>query len=180
MAPPSSLKLAFGGLAAAVAGAALTIAIIAPADAPTSGQTSAATEPAIVQTELPGLEPASGEPELASITTARPGSGEVLHAAGPFDQRIALRNLAFDGVIVSGEVLVTSDVSELLELQVLAGFYDQQGTLLGTERFVHHAAGSGHTHAGSSEPEIFAIAVPEAFAGKAVSAAVGVPVLVNE
>ncbi|MUK02198.1 hypothetical protein GM708_09845 [Vibrio cholerae] len=145
---------------------------------------SDATEPAqaptaTVQTVFPDLAAPDGEPELESITTASPAPGEILHAAGPFDQRLVLEDLAFDGSTVSGEVLVTSDISSLLALQVLAGFYDKEGTLLGTGRFDHHP-GSEHTHGGPSEPEAFEITVPAEFADQAVSAAVGVPVLVNE
>ncbi|MBC7441019.1 MAG: hypothetical protein H7311_00585, partial [Ramlibacter sp.] len=91
-----------------------------------------------------------------------------------------LEGLAFDGAAVTGAVLVTSDVSDVLELQVLAGFYDAQGTLLGTDRFVHHLVEDG-THVGTPEErETFRIEVPAALAAQAVSVALGVPVLVNE
>jgi hypothetical protein len=89
--------------------------------------------------------------------------------------------LAFEGQAATGTVRVTSDVSDLLELQVLAGFYDDRGNLLGTARFVHHLGTEGHEHAGPSEEgEAFTIPVPAGLGPQAVSAAVGVPVLVNE
>jgi hypothetical protein len=92
-----------------------------------------------------------------------------------------LENLTFEGTAATGAVRITSDVSDLLELQVLAGFYDDQGTLLGTARFVHHLGSEGHNHAGPPEErEEFSIPVPADFQARAVSASVGVPVLVNE
>ena len=153
---------------------------VAQATATAQPTEETAAEPtAVVRTAFPDLEAPEGEPELESIADARPAPGEVVQAEGPFDQRIVLEDLVFDGTGVSGEVVVTSDISELLALQVLAGFYDEQGNLLGTDRF-DHEPDAGHTHGGPSEPEEFAIMVPPEFADRAVSAAVGVPVLVNE
>ena len=76
---------------------------------------------------------------------------------------------------------VTSDVSDLLDLQVLAGFYDHDGALLGTGRFVHHLEQGHDDQAGTPvEQQAFRIDVPADLRGRAVSAAVTVPVLVNE
>ena len=113
---------------------------------------------------------------------AHPQPGQAVRAAGPFDNRFEIDGLAFDGQKVTGSVRITSDVSDLLELVVVAGFYDAAGTLLGTARFEHHAEGdAGHGHVGPpSETEEFSITVPADATGKAVSVAVGVPVLVNE
>jgi hypothetical protein len=100
---------------------------------------------------------------------------------GPFDDRFVVEGLAFDGQAATGAVRITSDVSELLELQVLAGFYDDGGNFLGTARFVHHLGSDGHEHAGpSDEGEVFTIPVPDELKSRAASAAVGIPVLVNE
>lgn len=89
--------------------------------------------------------------------------------------------MSFDGQRVVGALEVTSDVSDLLELQVLAGFYDASGTLIGRGRFTHHLDEETHHDDGPpSEHESFTIAVPMRLRGQAVSAAVGVPVLVNE
>ncbi len=80
-----------------------------------------------------------------------------------------------------GTVTVTNDVSDLLELQVLAGFYDEKGALLVTDRIIRDMRSEGQNHPRSAEErEEFIIRVPPEFQGKAVSAAVGVPVLVNE
>jgi hypothetical protein len=133
------------------------------------------------RTSFPGLAVAKGEPELASIKAAHPRSGQILQARGPFDDRFVLESPTFDGFAVSGAVRVTSDVSDILELQVLAGFYDKRGNLLGTNRFVHHLGADSHTHAGvPQERTKFDIPVPTALAHRAVSVTIGVPVLVNE
>ena len=135
----------------------------------------------VPQSSFPGLAAPSGEPELDGIVQAKPRPGEIVQVLGPFDERFELEGLAFDGTTVRGAVRVTSDVSEVLELQVLAGFYNDQGTLLGTNRFVHHLADDGDSHTGSPEErEDFAIEVPAELASQAVSVALGVPVLVNE
>ena len=136
---------------------------------------------AAAKTSFPGLDAADGEPDLPGLHTTRPARGQVLPVPGPFDDRLVLENLAFDGTAATGAVRVTSDVSDLLELQVLAGFYDDQGALLGTASFVHHLGSEGHNHAGPPEErEEFSIPVPAGFQARAVSASVGVPVLVNE
>jgi hypothetical protein len=132
------------------------------------------------QATFAGLEPASGNPELASLNDARPGAGQIVQAAGPFDDRFVLEDLAFDGVTASGVVRVTSDVSDVLDLEVLAGFYDDQGVLLGTERFVHHLVEDGSHTGPPEETQVFSVAVPGSLVGRAVAAAVGIPVLVNE
>jgi hypothetical protein len=136
---------------------------------------------ATVQTTLPGLLPASGEPELPALEGTKPLQGRAVQVKGPFDDRFVLEQLVFTPAGASGTIRITSDVSDLLELQILAGFYDEQGKLLGTGRYVHHAEEDGHSHSGPpSETEKFSIPVPENLRDKAVSAAVGVPVLVNE
>ncbi|GAA2202661.1 hypothetical protein [Sinomonas flava] len=164
-------------LAPALAVAALLAGCAAPAPSET-----ATPQPASVQTQLPGLTAPSGEPDLPSLADAHPQPGQAVRAAGPFDNRFEIDGLAFDGQKVTGSVRITSDVSDLLELVVVAGFYDAAGTLLGTARFEHHAEGdAGHGHVGPpSETEEFSITVPADATGKAVSVAVGVPVLVNE
>ena len=81
---------------------------------------------------------------------------------------------------MDGVLRVTSDVSDLLELQVLVAYYDRAGHLLGVRRSTHHAT-EGHDHTGPpSEVERFAVTAPPRFRDDVRSAAVGVPVLVNE
>jgi len=138
---------------------------------------------AAARTSFPDLAPASGEPALPSLSTVEPAPGKVVQAEGPFDDRFRLAGLRFDGSEVTGKATITSDVSEILEFEALAGFYDEDGQLRGTGRYVYHLeADHGHEEdAGTpDETQDFTIAVPADLEGVAVSAAVGVPVLVNE
>lgn len=150
-----------------------------------SSQQSSDSVPArqAARTSLPGLTPATGDPMLPSLRSLRPAPHTVAQAAGPFDDRLQLRGLSFDGKQVRGSARVISDVSELLALEVLAGFYDSRGRLLGTARYIHDpekVSPDDHNGTSPAETERFAITVPEQLRGTAVSAAVGVPVLVNE
>ncbi|MBM7519706.1 hypothetical protein [Nocardioides nitrophenolicus] len=146
-----------------------------------SSEPSTAPSPVMV-TSFPDLPAPTGEPDLPGITSAAPAtSGTVGHIPGPFDDRFRLGELSFDGHQVTGSLDITSDVSDLLELQVLAGFYDASGALIGRARFTHHLDEETHHEDGPpSEYEAFRIVVPKRLRGQAVSAAVGVPVLVNE
>jgi hypothetical protein len=143
----------------------------------------AAAVPA-ARTSFAGLTHATGEPTLPSLQGLHPAPGTVAQATGPFDDRFSFRGLSFDGARVRGSATITSDVSDVLEFQAVAGFYDRTGRLLGTAQYVHHldeTSGHAHEEAGPpSETQRFAIAVPKQWRGVAVSAAVGVPVLVNE
>ena len=147
------------------------------------GGTGGSDPATAARTSFPDLVPATGEPPLPSLVTLRPPAGTVAQAAGPFDDRFRFGRLRFDGRTVRGTTTITSDVSDLLELEVLAGFYDADGTLLGTAREVYHLDESrpetGHEGV-PEEARTFAIAVPRQLRGEAVAAAVGVPVLVNE
>jgi hypothetical protein len=172
--------LLLAGLLAAALLAAAAFTLRTPAG-PSALATEATPMAAAARTTFPGLVPAAGEPDLPALHTVKPPKGQATQIAGPFDDRLVLENLAFNGSAATGAVRVTSDVSDVLELQVLAGFYDHNGALLGTARFVHHLGSESHNHAGPPEErETFSIAVPAKYLGKAVSAAVGVPVLVNE
>jgi hypothetical protein len=173
-------------LVAAAAGAAITW-IVGRQRADTAS-TSSAAGPAsersggpVVKTTLPGLVAPAGEPMLPSIRAAHPAAGEVVVAEGPFDDRFTLTRLRLDRTRIRGVLTVTSDVSELLDLQVLVGFYDRSGRLLGTNRYMH--SGGEHHEADSGTPSEavrFSVAVPRSQRDRVASAAVGVPVLVNE
>lgn len=173
------MKLLIGSALVAgalIAGVAAAVAVNA---APAEGRSANAS--VAVMTSFPGLSPATGEPTLPSLPALHPQPGALVQAHGPFDDRFTLADLAFDGSTVRGTVTITSDVSDLLELQVVAGFYAADGSLLGSGRFVRHASGDEAAHAGPpSEHEAFQVTVPSGLAQPAVSVAVGVPVLVNE
>ena len=135
------------------------------------------------RTSFPDLPPAADAPPLPSLTTLSPKPGTVVEASGPFDDRFHFSGLAFDGTTLSGSTEITSDVSEILELETLAGFYDRDGKLIGVARDIYHLDGDHADHEHEGKPELtraFSIRVPKDLAGRAVAAAVGVPVLVNE
>ncbi|MCA4133045.1 hypothetical protein [Arthrobacter sp. M4] len=184
---PASARPASAPAAAARTAAALAAVVLLAATGLLAGCSAAPVQPgdtatrASVRTQLPGLAAPSGEPDVPSLKDAHPQAGQAVRAAGPFDDRFQIDGLAFDGHQVKGTVRITSDVSDLLELQIVAGFYDAAGQLVGTARFEHHADDDGQQHAGPpEETQEFSIAVPSAAANTAVSAAVAVPVLVNE
>jgi len=173
----SRTSLVIGLLAVGAVTAVATFALVGTAGV---GPVGKALPAAAARTSFPGLAAARGEPELASIGAAHPRSGQILQARGPFDDRFVLEGPTFDGSAVSGAVRVTSDVSDVLELQVLAGFFDEQGNLIGTGRFVHHLGEGGAYTGPPEEREKFRIPLPAALAHRAVSVTIGVPVLVNE
>jgi hypothetical protein len=174
-----SIKAAVLSGAAVVAAAAIGAGTLSQAASPSASETPVPA--ATVQTSFPGLAAAQGEPDLPQLQIAHPQPGQAIQVNGPFDDRFVLENTAFTNTAATGTIRITSDVSDLLELQILAGFYDDKGALLGTGRFEHHAGQEAHNHEGPpSETEAFTIDVPAGLAGKAVSAALGVPVLVNE
>jgi hypothetical protein len=139
---------------------------------------------AAARTSFHGLVPASSEPRLPRLADLHPAPGQVVQARGPFDDRFVLGGLSLDSCGLHGGATITSDVSDVLEFEALAGFYDEHGALVGTGRFVYHldeSTPSAESHAGPpSERQDFTIEVPAEAQGRAVSAAVGVPVLVNE
>ena len=161
---------------ALVAGAGTACSDEAPGPQPVVDPSGAAV------TSFAGLEPATGDPVPAGLESARPALGTVARVSGPFDDRFALGVLRLRDGVVTGRLTVTSDVSELLELEVVAGFYDARGRFLGTSRWVHHLGESGeHGHTGPpEESETFRVVAPGRLRERVASAAVGVPVLVNE
>jgi hypothetical protein len=164
---------------AAFLGALVAVRVAAPAASSAQLPSSGAA-----RTSFSGLLPAAEEPTLPGLDLISPTPGSVVQAPGPFDDRFQLENLVLDADGVHGSALVTSDVSDVLEFEALAGFYDADGHLIGTGRFVHHLDEeriAPEQDAGPpNELEDFTIVIAPNIRGEVVSAAVGVPVLVNE
>lgn len=176
-----STVLLIVGLAVALFVAAWATVRMVKADLVAAPRATAVANAA--RTSLPGMAPASGEPILPSLTALHPKPGTLIQASGPFDERFTLSALSFDGKAAHATATITSDVSDLLEFGAVAGFYDASGALLGVGRFTHHLDESTVSHAPGVKPNeatAFTIDVPANLKGRAVSAAVGVPVLVNE
>ncbi len=167
---PRSPRVRAGLLAALLATGCLTLAGCAGDDAPTPPLTRTAA------TFAPGPT-AVAAPGVLAAPVPR---GTVGRAAGPFDDRFDLEGtrLAADGVHT--RLTVTSDVSDILALEVSAAFYDAAGQLLGTGRVVR---GEQHDETGAHVPdESLDLLVPAApaYAARVASAVLSVPVLVNE
>lgn len=184
-----TLALTLAGVVALGTGAGIAAATGVPSGRPAAGVPSSdpaaagSAAPALsaARTALPGYTPATAEPDLPGLRSAKPAPGTVAQVAGPFDDRFTLEGSAFDGTAVTTAVQVSSDVSDLLALQLLAGFYDASGALIGTARFDEdHAVGTAPETEPPSSRHPVRITVPAELAGRAVSAAVGVTVLVNE
>ena len=165
----------------AVAMAALTACTSAGATDDAGPTTTAVLDPA---TLVPSVSPAPGRLPAVQLDPV-PAPGTVLVEEGAFTDRLALRGLALQGgTRVVGRIANTSDVSELIVLEVQADFYDAAGRLLGSGTSAY--ADEEFTDTGATAVEVgpddtFAVEVSSrpALAG-AVSAVVTVPQLVNE
>lgn len=111
---------------------------------------------------------------------AAPAAGTVVRSSGPFDDRFVLADLRLREGAVTGALRVTTDVSDVLVLEVHAAFYDEAGTLLGTAAQVRQdEEGDGST--GPPDESLDVLVEPlKPWAGRVASARVWVPVLVNE
>lgn len=158
--------------------ALMALALAGATTACSDDESAAPTTLPTVQTSFTDLPTPSGDPQLDGLSTAHPAAGAVEWVKGPFDDRFRISHARFDGSALRGEVDVTSDVSTLLELQVLAGFYDARGHYLGEGRWTLHS--DDHDLGHPDESVDFVVRVPKAYAGKAAAVTAGVPVLVNE
>ncbi|MCX5388059.1 hypothetical protein [Streptomyces sp. NBC_00083] len=123
------------------------------------------------------------------------GKGEVRLDQGPFTDRVKVTGAALGaGSAVTGHLTVTSDVSDLIALEVRAAYYGADGGLLGTGTFRYAEEGhdghpGGHTPAAEGAGIDFTVrpAAPDGTstpAGAPIGTPAGVvlsiPVLVNE
>ncbi|WP_323101333.1 hypothetical protein [Intrasporangium sp. YIM S08009] len=166
--------------------AAVRLTNHAPGDASSPVAAPISRAVATPVTVLTGLAAPTGDPELPSLSGLHPRRGDAVRAAGPFDDRLTLTGLRFDGKALHASARVTSDVSDVLEFASRAGFYDASGRLVATATYTYHLDEDhpdAHAHGADGTPDevrTFSITVPAEARGTAVSAAVGVTVLVNE
>ncbi|MFI1916647.1 hypothetical protein [Nocardia sp. NPDC020380] len=166
----------------AAARAAVSAPLVIAAVLVTAAVTACAPSPATIATPTVNSTAApSPAPVAAPAASVAAGPGEIRLAPGPFTDRVAVTATRLDGPTVRGKLAVTTEVSEILALEVHAAFYDSTGNLLGTAIFQH--SDEGHAAAGPHTPHDdgldFEITAPPATA--TVSAAVlSIPVLVNE
>ena len=140
---------------------------------PAPARTDAAAEAASVAGQAPQPEGAPAD----SIGAGVP-AGTVSVADGPFTDRLRITELQLSGSAVTGSLAVTSDVSEVLNLELRVDFYGAAGDLLGSNRQVFTAQDTEPFHSTSGVVGL-PITVPAPLLGSH-SAVVSIPVLVNE
>lgn len=170
--PTPSRTTVLAVLAAAAVGVAVPVALAQSGDEAPSAVPDRSTAAVI---ELPGLVPATGDPVLPGFATAHPAPGTTARVAGPFDDRFDIVDERVAGGTATGVLTVTSDVSEIIDLQVVVAFYDRAGVLLGTGTWEKHGEG-----AKPDEVVSYTVTAPTSYRSRVSAAAVGVPVLVNE
>ncbi|MGW4647189.1 hypothetical protein [Kitasatospora sp. NPDC004289] len=109
--------------------------------------------------------------------------GEVRIEPGPFTDRVTLTELTLDkGSAVGGHLTITSDISDVLVMELRAAFYDQQGRLAGTGTFHYQEEESEGAHLGprAAEGGIDFSIPAEKLTSAPVTAVLSLPVLVNE
>ncbi|RYV51199.1 hypothetical protein [Pengzhenrongella frigida] len=137
------------------------------------GRTDAAAQAASVA----GLEPQPEGAPAGSVEVGVP-AGTVSVDDGPFTDRLRITELRLSDSAVTGSLAVTSDVSEVLNLEVRVDFYGAAGDLLGSDRQVFTARDTEPFHSTAGVVGL-PITVPAPVPGSH-SAVVSIPVLVNE
>ena len=152
-----------------VLSAALTCAACSGADSanPAVGPSQAA---AVV------VAPPRPEPAPAATLQVVPPAGTVGVVSGPFTDRVRFAGLTLLEGRVSGTLDITSDVSELLALELAVALYDPAGRLIGTERQIVDPEEAEAYHPPQG---IRGLPVDVAAPG-AASVHLSIPVLVNE
>ncbi|WP_405495239.1 hypothetical protein [Nocardia sp. NBC_00511] len=157
-------------VSALLSGLAVASVVFGAGCAPAPNTTTAAPAPS-----MPA--PKTAAPPVAALIAA---AGEVRVEPGPFTDRVRVTGTRLDGSTVHGTLTVTSDISDVLALEVHAAFYDAAGRLSGTGMFQHADAESvTAVHVPHGTGIDFTITATSA--ANPVSAVVlSIPVLVNE
>ncbi|MFE9368434.1 hypothetical protein ACFYM2_01420 [Streptomyces sp. NPDC006711] len=154
------------------------------------GRTEGAAEPGPV----PSVSFTAPRQAAAPAAYQKLARGEVRLEQGPFSDRVKVTGAAIGArSAVTGHLAVTSDVSELIALELRAAYYDADGKLLGTGSY--HYAEEGHegqegrqgqgAHGAGQVPPAegagidFEI-VPASLGATPAGAVLSLPVLVNE
>ncbi|MER7463036.1 hypothetical protein [Streptomyces sp. NPDC097981] len=131
----------------------------------------------------------SGAPAPAAVLAAPAKAGEVRVEPGPFTDRVQLTALTLTPAGkpgISGHLAITSDVSDVLSLDLRAAYYDADGRLLGTGTFHYQEEGAdtpgGDHHLGprAGHDGIDFTVPADQLTGVPSSAVLSLPVLVNE
>ncbi|MEU0835224.1 hypothetical protein [Streptomyces sp. NPDC005969] len=126
-------------------------------------------------------------PAPAPTLSPAPHQGEVRIEDGPFTDRVRLMGLTLTTKpAVTGHLAITSDVSDVLALELRAAYYDSHGRLLGTGTFQYQeegedAHGSHHHDGPRAAGDGIDFTVPaKHLSSTPASAVVSIPTLVNE
>ncbi|WP_327280404.1 MULTISPECIES: hypothetical protein [unclassified Streptomyces] len=174
------------GAAAALAAAALLVLAAGCSGSPDAGGAPGKPAGSAVPVAMPAP---SGAPAPAAVLAPPAKAGEVRVEQGPFTDRVQLTALALAPAGkpgVTGHLAITSDVSDVLSLDLRAAYYDADGRLLGTGTFHYQEEGAdapaGDHHDGPrAAGDGIDFTVPaEQLTGTPASAVLSLPVLVNE
>ncbi|MFE6845408.1 hypothetical protein [Streptomyces sp. NPDC057686] len=131
----------------------------------------------------------SGAAAPAAVLAPPAEPGEIRVDPGPFTDRVQLTALTLGPTGkpgVTGHLAVTSDVSDVLGLELRAAYYDAAGRLLGSGTFHYQEEGADapapdHHEGPRAAGEGIDFTVPaEGLSGTPSSAVLSLPVLVNE
>lgn len=111
---------------------------------------------------------------------SRPVPGQVIVENGPFTDRVEISELTLSrgSAAVTGRLRVTTDVSDLLLVELRCTFYDERGAVLGTGSFQYSESHEAHEEHGADEQVEFRVQLEPQV--QVSSAVLSVPVLVNE
>ncbi|GGU00974.1 hypothetical protein [Streptomyces violascens] len=163
--------------------AALALALVtACGGGPGSGGDRAEDAPSPV----PSVSFAAPKQAAAPAAYRKLAKGEVHLEQGPFTDRVKVTGGALAAAsTVTGHLAATSDVSELIALELSAAYYDADGKLLGTGSFRYAEEGhddhkGAHTPAAEGPGIDFKVQPEAPLSGTPASAVLSIPVLVNE
>ncbi|KPI33863.1 hypothetical protein OV450_6255 [Actinobacteria bacterium OV450] len=173
---------------AAAAPAASLLALAVGCSGSPDGGDAGAGKPARSAAAV-ALPAPSGAPAPAAVLTPPAKTGEVRVEQGPFTDRVRLTALALAPAGkpgVTGHLAVTSDVSDVLALDLRAAYYDADGRLLGTGTFHYQeegadASGADHHDGPRAAGDGIDFTVPaDQLTSTPASAVLTLPVLVSE
>lgn len=138
---------------------------------------------AVVPTQV-ALAPGPGPVPALTALPSPPPAGTVERRTGPFDDRYQLLSPSLLDGVAAATLVVTSDVSKLLTVELAADFYDQAGRLLGSASTIYGEDHNPDPAAQDSQAEKdgvrLTVAADPVWRAQVNSVVLGIPSLVNE